>query len=281
MTRVAVLLAAATPALVAALPAQDIDPRGADYAFITTVDDARAAWINPAGLAAFTEASIMGELAVERQRDESFEVGQWTLGFNSRGFALSYQRDEHLILSPASVLRASTAFGFTGGAVGAAFSTYSSDDNTERGLDLGVRLDPSPALTVAAVVRHIGRPVVRMTRLPISGIAGVSWTPLPARVQLAGEIIAIESPAPADSYDVTYRAGARLSMPGRFPIGVITAFDLGSNVRIDGWTVGLAVGGDSQLVATGSVVPLEGGVEHLHTVSLTGVASRRPSGRQF
>lgn len=268
-----------------AVPAagQDIEPRSADYGFTTTIDDARAVWINPAGLAAFTEASIMGEISFERPLPQSdpFAVGQWTVGFNSRGFAFAYQKDLHAFLSNADAFRFGVAMDFGSGAAGLAVTAYRSDDNTERGIDVGVRLDPGPGLTVGAVVRHVGRPTVRTIRMPVTGVAGASWTPVPTHVQLAGEVLATEKAPGEDGFDVTYRAGGRISTRGRLPMGVIAAFDLGSNLRIDRWTVGIALGGKDQVVAVGSVVPLVGGTQHLRALSVAGVATRRPAGRQF
>lgn len=262
--------------------AQDIEPRSTDYGFTTTIDDARAVWINPAGLAVFTEASIMGEISFERPQADPFAVGQWTVGFNSRGFAFAYQKDLHAFLSNADVFRFGGAIDFGSGAAGVAVTAYRSNDDTERGLDAGVRLDPGPGLTVGAVVRHVGRPTVRASRMPIVGVAGASWTPVPTHVQLAGEVLATEKLAPGeDGFDVTYRAGGRISTRGRLPMGVIAAFDLGSNLRIDRWTIGIALGGKDQVVAVGSVVPMVDGTQRLHALSVTGVASRRLAGKQF
>lgn len=281
MRRAAPLLTAAVLLMPASAASQDIEPRTADYGFITTLDDARALWVNPAGLAAFPEASVMGELLAERPGNEGFRVGQFTVGFNSRGVAFGYQRDLHPFLSAADVLRLGAGAGFTGGAVGIAFTTYSSNDVTRRGVDLGLRLDPAPSLTLGGAVRHLGRPTVRGTRLPVTGIAGVTWTPLPSHVQLSGEALAAEQLAPDSGYALSYRVGARVSTRGRLPLGVLTTFELGSNARIDRWSVGIAVGGNDQVVTLGSVVPLVGQVQRLHAMSLTGVASRRFPRRQF
>lgn len=281
MTRPAAVAAIFMVTYAGSLRSQDIEPRIADYGFTTTVDDARAIWLNPAGLAALTEASIMGELVLTRPIDEAFGVGQWTVGFNSRGFSFGYQKDQHPFLGSADAVRLGFGLGFSLGSVGMAVTSYSSNDSAERGVDLGARLDPAPGIVLAGVVRHVGRPVVRTIPLPVTGALGASWTPMPTHLQLAGEAIATERAGAATTgYDLSYRAGGRLSTRGRIPVGVLTALDLGSNFRIDRWAVGVVLGGSDQVVAVGSVAPLVGR-QHLYAASVTGVASRRSPGRQF
>lgn len=268
--------------LAAPAAAQEIAPRTTDYLFATTTNDVRALWINPAGLGVIMEASIMGELAAQRRVGDAFAVEQLSVGFNSRGLAFAYQRDRHPVLSSADVLRFGLGLGSGGGALGAALTFYRSNQRTERGVDLGIRYRPADGVDLGAVIRHIGRPEVRGQELPVSAIAGASWTPLAAHLQLAAEAHATERlGAAVTGYDVSYRTGARLSTGGRLPFGVLVALDLGSDVRIDRWTLGVAIGGNDEVLATASVLPLADGTQHLETISLTGVASRRPPGRQF
>ena len=76
-----------------ALAAQAGTPLSAAYAFVASVDDTRALWVNPGGLAAVPEYSLAGGFVLDRFATGSFRLAQWSLGFNSRGLAFGYQRD--------------------------------------------------------------------------------------------------------------------------------------------------------------------------------------------
>src|SRR5689334_8018425 len=75
------------------LAAQLVAPnRALAYLFPTDAQDARAIWVNPAGLGIQHEASIYGELAVG-DPGANGKLRQMNVGFNSRGLSFSYQRD--------------------------------------------------------------------------------------------------------------------------------------------------------------------------------------------
>lgn len=265
-----------------ALCGQAPGPRTQAYVFAAGIDDVRALWINPAGLAVRTEASVHAEFVLDRPASGRLDVGQWAVGFNSRGFSAGYERDLHPALGAVDAIRVGVAGGFSRGAAGGALTYYRSDGDAERGLDLGVRYRLLPRGDLAGVVRHIGRPRVRATQLPLVGVAGVAWDAVPAHVQVGGEAHITERPlADTTSVGLSYRVGVRVATRGRLPLGLVSAFNLGSNFRIDRWTLGIAVGAADQLIATATAVPLVGGSQHVEALSVTGVASRRPPGRQF
>lgn len=259
--------------------AQQLRPRSTDYLFVTTADDARALWVNPAGLQTITEASILAEFVLDRPVDGDLRLGQWTVGFNSRGFSLGYQRDRVPDEEASDAVRVGLGLGFTGGGLGAALTFYRSPGFTEQGLDVGIRYQPLPSIDVGAVVRHLRRPQVRESQLPVTGVAGISWVAVATHLQLAGEVIVAERLIGSGA-DVTYRGGLRVSTSGSVPIGAIAALDLGSNARVDRWNVGIAIGGKDQLVLLGSGFKGPGG-QRLQTLSASGLASRRRPGRQF
>src|SRR5207247_2330363 len=62
------------------------------YLHPTDVSDARALWVNPAGLGHFPEASVHLDLTVGDPGAKG-QLRQLTLGLNSRGLSLGYQRD--------------------------------------------------------------------------------------------------------------------------------------------------------------------------------------------
>ncbi len=252
--------------------------RSADYLFITSADDARALWINPAGLGVIPEASIMAEAVVARPVAGDVLLGQWTLGFNTRGLSFGYQRDRFPGAPSNDRFRFGLGLGFERGAVGAAFTLYRSD-RTERGLDLGLRYRANRRVELGAVLEHIGRPTVRGVDLPLAGILGLTWTPVAAVVQLSAETRIAEDVVGSGA-DLSYRLGGRLATRGRFPLGVVGALELDGDLGFGGFTLGLALGGPDQVVLASSVAPSPAAARFANA-SVTGIARRRPAGRQF
>lgn len=250
-----------------------------DYLFAADVQDARALWINPAGLGTYLQASIMGEIVADRLIVPGGSVGfaQYTIGFNSRGFSLGYSHDRFEGTdSTNSTIRVGLARAFTNVSVGASMAFYSADVKGQ-GLDLGVRYQPSPVLALAAVVHDIGfgRPVLRDSVIHAAGVAGATAYLLGGQATLSGEVRAMDRPALQSGYDVTYRAGASLRSGGAFPIAALVALDLANNVHVDRWTIGLSLGGTDRVVGTTSVESTAGASE-LSRIAITGVATRRP-----
>jgi len=251
--------------------------RSADYQFGSTVNDVRALWLNPAGLAVRTEASILGEFSLERPLDSELRLAQWTLAFNSRGFAFGYQRDRFAEDPNTGTFRFGLSLPFSRGGVGVAFSFYRGNalDTTktwDRGVDLGVRFRPAATLDLGVVLRNIGRPVLRDSVAPLVGVVSLAVHPLPDHLWIAGEVLASER-LESSGYEMSYRAGLQASTGGALPFSLISALDLGSDFRVNQLVLGLAVGGQDQGVALGS-----GGVrsprDRLERLSVTGVASR-------
>src|SRR5216110_2091098 len=88
----AVLLAVLTAQPLNRLIAQVAPNRATGYLFPTDVHDARAIWVNPAGLGVAREASVYAELGVSDPGARG-RLRQINAGFNSRGLSLGYQRD--------------------------------------------------------------------------------------------------------------------------------------------------------------------------------------------
>jgi hypothetical protein len=256
-----------------AAEAQGVRARSADYLFITTVGDARAIWLNPAGLGVVPVASIMAELVLDRVTTGELRVSQWSAGLGSRGLSFGYKRDRIPGEDDTQTFRVALGLPFTRGALGGSFTFYDSD-RTQRGLDLGVLYHPLRSVTVGGVTRHIGRPEVRGVRLPLTAVAGVAWAPVGPPLQFAGEALFVEGLDGADA-EVQYRAGAMVTASIRLPVSGFAAVDLGSGLSLDRWAVGIALGGAYQgiAVASGDDLP------RLERLSATGLARRVLGGR--
>src|SRR2546428_12640355 len=96
-------------------PAQVAPTRPTLYLHPPDVTDARALWVNPAGLGRFQEASLHLDLTVG-DPGAAGRLRQLTLGFNSRGFSFGYQRD----VFDGGVRGHTYRLGFAGGGAGLA-----------------------------------------------------------------------------------------------------------------------------------------------------------------
>ncbi len=277
MRRALAILIAAGALQAQGVYAQAVRARSGDYLFVTTAHDARSMWVNPAGLAIFNQASIMGEIVADRPVGEGLRLSQWTVGFNSRGFALGYQRDRFATGSGSNTFRFAVGIRFRRGALGGAYSLYRAGTNDQGG-DIGLRYHLLDVLEAGVVLRNIGRPFIDDSLSSLKWVAGLGWIPVPQLVRIAAEARFTELVGES-GFESAYRAGIDLSTRGRLPIGATAALDLGSGFRIDAFTVGIVVGGMDQVVALGSAVRAPLAAARFDRFSLTGVASREPLGR--
>jgi hypothetical protein len=250
---------------------QAYPPRSQDYLFTTLVDDARALWVNPAGLAIVREASIMAEVVLEKPDTGNVRVSQWTVAFNTRGISAGYQRDR-LYDGPANQhLRIGLARPFPRGAVGIDLGLYWSNVS-DRGFGAGVTYRLLPSISTSAVLRDIGQPWVRGVKLPATGVLGIAWAAPEDVLQVAGEVLA-KNRLSGTGVDMSYRAGARISTPIPFPIAAMAVIELGSDFNTNRFFIGLAIGGTRRLVLGGTF--LSGSSSGLDIGSISGVASNR------
>lgn len=269
-TLAATVLAAlwATP-----LVAQFRAPRSADYLFAASAQDARALWVNPAGLSAVYEAAVMGELVWARNALDDFHVAQYTAGFNSRGFGFGFRRDRFANGVGGNAFRLGVSRAFAGLALGGAFTVYSGDPD-QRELDLGVRTGLIPSLQLGLAVQHIGTPVVRGVRLPPTGVLGLAWFGARGRIQVTAEAAAADRELES-GFDLAYRAGLRLTGGGRrLLVSGFGTIDISEDVEISRLVVGVAVGGTGGIGAVVGDGARRAGSTFVDGVSLTGVARR-------
>ena len=110
--------------------------RAAEYMFVTNVADARALWLNPAGLGALPEASLFGEFVIDRANGNT-QLGQWNISFNSRGFSAGWEKNMFESDSSYSVLRLGTGIPFPGGAFGLTLASYFQPGPNSRSVGAG------------------------------------------------------------------------------------------------------------------------------------------------
>ena len=267
--RVILILACATLPPGSGILAQAYSPRSRDYLFAATAGDTRALWVNPAGLAVVPEASLLAEFVLNRPTGGDLRLSQVSVGFNSQGLSFGYNRER--LVSDSSNHTYSLAFAraLPRWSIGFAVSHFRSGVN-DVGFDLGIRYRILPSLHLGAVLRNIGEPQLRTDTLPLTGVAGLGWALLPRFLILTGETIA-RSRLAESGYDVSYRAGALLSLGGAIPITGLTAVSLNSDFGVAMWSFGVALGGTRRAVIVAGAVPHDPAL-HLESVSLTAIA---------
>ena len=273
----AVLLAALTAQPLNRLVAQVAPNRSAAYLFPTDVHDARAIWINPAGLGTLREASIYAEIGVGNP-GASGRLRQIDAGFNSRGLAFAYQRDIFDNKVRGNTYRIGLAGGSRGLAAGAAVAHYRGDGAHSTGWDAGLSYTLYPGLTVGLVAANIGQPMVRGLGQRLTYVPGATWHPAPLPA-LALSTYARITPDSIASYAFGlswHTPRTSLGTVHRWPIEIIARLDTDGKLRRGEFAFGLSIGSQDRV---GLVVTTPGDVSRVDEASLYGASSREPAGR--
>lgn len=265
--------------LAAAGPAQVVPNQATRYLHPTEVSDARALWVNPAGLGRLEEASVDLDLTVGNPGAKG-RLRQLSVGLNSRGFSFGYQRDLFDGGVRGGTYRLGFGAGHAGLAVGAVAALYRSGSSST-GWDLGVLYDWTPALTVGGVIQAIGRPHVgdstlRVTYVPSvtlelgsprrKGDSGPGW----GAVALSG--LSRVNGDGVQSYAFAVRAGLRRE--SSLPIGLVARLETDQALRRAGFAFGLSLGGPDM---AGVIAFAPADLRRLDALGLYGVSTRRLS----
>ena len=246
--------------------AQVAPNRATAYLHPSDLADARALWVNPAGLARGLEASVNADVTVG-DPGAAGRLRQLSLGFNSRGLSFGYQRDVFDGGLRGHTYRAGLAGTYHGLGVGIATSLYRGAASGAS-WDLGVTYALQPTLAAAAVITNIGQPTIRGVRLTTTYILGLSWRPLGPRAALSAH-----ARFSTDTTQEGYAMGGRWSAPGRLAVSVLARLDTDRHLRRTGLAVGLSVGARDML---GAVASTPGDVSRIESASLYGVSKRTP-----
>jgi len=270
------LLAALTAQPLNRLIAQVAPNRATAYLFPTDVHDARAIWINPAGLGSLREASIYAEVGVGNPGARG-RLRQINAGFNSRGLAFGFQRDIFDNKVRGNTYRIGLAGGSGGLAAGAALTHYRGYGAHSTGWDAGLSYMLYPGLTVGLVGANIGQPVVRGLGQRLTYVPGATWHPAPLPA-LALSTYARITPDSIAAYAFGLSWHTPWTSTGtvhRWPIEVLARLDTDGGLRRGAFTFGLSIGSQDRLGIAGTT---PGDVSRVDEVSLYGASSREPSG---
>jgi len=257
------------------LSAQQVAPNRANsYLFPTDVLDARAVWVNPAGLGVSREASVYGEIGVSDPGARG-RLRQINAGFNSRGLSLGYQRDILDNGARGTTLRLGLAGGSQGLAVGFAIARYSGSGVNATGWDLGALYTALPQLAVGLVAANIGQPIVRGLRQRFTFIPGLTWHPGPLP-PLAVSTDARLTGGSVESYAFGL-AWRTTSTSSRWPIEIIARMDTDNRLRRGAFALGFSIGGQNR---GGVVASAPGDVSQIDGLSVYGLVAREATTRR-
>ena len=259
--------AALALAFVGVAHAQVAPNRAATYLVGSNVTDARALWVNPAGLATQAEASVLLDLTVV-QPGSAGRLGQVTAGFNARGLAFGYQRDNF----PTAVHGHTYKLGLAGGSggldVGFALALYGGGGGVRTGWDMGLRYDRLTNVTIGGVIRNIGQPTVRGVRQVVTTVPAVTVRPLGAVLGLSGQ-----ARFASDSNVRGYTLEAEALWPRSPRIGLLARYDTDRRWHARALFFGLSIGSRDRV---GAVASTPGNLSKVDAVNLYGVSSRTP-----
>jgi hypothetical protein len=235
------------------------------YLFPSDVNDARALWVDPAGLGRGKDASLHADFTIGDPGSDA-RLRQLTLGFNSGGLSFGYQRDVLDSGGLGHTYRLGLGAGRAGLAAGLAAAIYRGDTKGT-GWDLGVQYGPAPILTLGAVVGNVGQPVVRGVRQVATLVPNLTLKPF-------GPLLAISAEGRITRDSVLgYAAGARFQSGGGVPLGLLVRFDADHAFHRTALVFGIAVG-RRQLVGTAASIPSS--TNRLDPVNIYGIIARTP-----
>ena len=257
------------------LTAQQVAPnRAATYLFPTDVRDARAIWVNPAGLGLAREASVYAEVGVSDPGSRG-RLRQINAGFNSRGLSLGYQRDMLDNGVRGTTLRLGLAGGAQGLAAGVDIARYSGSGAHATGWDIGVSYAALSQLTVGAVAANLGQPIVRGLRQRFTFMPGLTWHPGPVpAIALSTNARITRDSIESYAFGLGWRT---TSTSSRWPIEIIARMDTDNGLRRGAFALGLSIGGENRF---GAVASAPGDVSHIDDVSVYGLVARVPAPRR-
>lgn len=196
------------------------------------------------------------------------QLRQINAGFNARGLAFAYQRDQFSGGTSAGTYK--LAFGTGQGPMAVGFGTTWYRGNTKgTGFDLGVTYRASSALALAGVIANIGEPNVRGLVQRIRYTASAN-----AQLFQGFGVGGLASANPSGF--TAFGADLRAAFDPGFPLSFLARMDTDQKFRRTQFAFGISIGALNQV---GLVATTPGDVSSINDVTLYGVTSRLPSGR--
>lgn len=253
----------------ARLPAQQVAPnRASAYLFTTDVRDARAIWVNPAGLGVLRDASIYAEASIGNPGSKG-QLRQINAGFNARGLSFGYQHDVLDDGIRGNTYRLGMAGGSGGLSLGGDVARYAGSGAKATGWDVGATYVALPPLTVGLLASNIGQPVVRGLQQPFTFVPGFTWRPAGGFSFSTDARLTTDSVA-SYSFGLSWRSGTQ-----GWPLALLARLDTDGDLRRGAFAFGLSLGARDHV---GLVMTTPGDVSRIDQASLYGLSSREAVG---
>jgi hypothetical protein len=251
------------------LTAQVAPNRATSYLHPTAVQDARAVWINPAGLAVLREASIYAEAAIGDPGARG-RLRQINAGFNARGLSFAYQRDMFDAGVRGHTYRLGLAGASGGLAAGFAIAHYRGANAKSTGWDIGVTYSGNAGLTFGGAVVNVSQPLVRGLRQRLTFTPGATWHPVPVRaLGISTHARVTPDSVAAYAFGLSWSTAGQ----GRWPLEIIARLDTDGGLRRGAFALGLSLGNQDRV---GLIASTPGDVSRVDVLSLYGLATRLP-----
>jgi hypothetical protein len=239
-TALAVLLLCAATVQVRTVAAQSAVTQPQRYLLGVDAMDARALWVQPAGLSGRREASIDGMFTLE----DGSELREYGLTVSSGGLGLGWQHDR----LPDGRSGDQWAVGFALGnplvGLGAVQRWFKGGGTDASATDIGFRYQPGVHLRMSLGWHNIGSPEVRDSVIPETLVPGASLLLFGGRVGLGAEWTVATDGWSSNAI----RAGATVGLPWRLALSFRGDFDGSFEGR--GFSLSLTWNGSSARVTS-------------------------------
>jgi len=256
---------AAGPARAQVIPAQP-----ATYLLTTEASDARALWVNPAGLARLPEASISGDLTVDRFFPGGAHLSQYSLGLAGHGLAASWIHERFPALSAGPLSLNIYAVGIGLGderfSAGVTRRWYHGVVNGGS-WDAASRIGAADGTQLSLVAKSLGSPHLGDSTYWATLVPGTLVYLLRGAVQLGAEW----EVAPHRWRSVGYRAGGAVALG--HGLAVLLRADLSPGFRRQALVVAFSFDGSGS--RAGAFALLSGGASEVDALGLSGALVTR------
>ena len=248
--------AAVRPAVAQVLPAQS-----ARYLLTTDAVDARALWVNPAGLARAVEASVGADLTADRFFPGGAQISEYGLSLAGRGIAAAWEHERVPRLGSLNVYAVGIGLGDEQFSAGTTRRWYSGFARASA-WDAAARVSSFDGTQWSLVVRNVGSPRLADSTYWATLVPGAAVSLFKGVLQARGEW----EVAPHTWRSIAYRAGGTVSLG--HGLAVLLRVDLSPTFKRRAFV--FALGFDASGSRVGAFTQASGGASEVDAVGLAG-----------
>lgn len=272
----ACVIAIAAAALPGAAAAQSYVAQPQSYLLTTDVIDARAAWVQPAGLVKRRESSVAIMASADRLGGPMV-FSQYGVTLHSGGVAFGWQHDlagkfdtipGHF---DASAWLIGMGFGGPGASIGGAFRMHRGDNTHTNAGDVGGRILAAHRIELGIVWRDIGSPIVLGDTIRSTLVPGAAIQLFKAHVQIGADWELVT----AGWGTSAFRTGATIALPKGVAVGA--RWEMDGNFDTRSFSVALTWNGTGARVVGFDAMGRGGASDRL---GLWGAAVQNPAARR-